>query len=100
MLQGQETEVAQPENLGELAKESAKEAGRAISELTESASLLLYKLGEAVGVFRHTFPVGQKENATPQMEPEQQRNGEATEVELNVSRAQHHGDLFRGKSLR
>ena len=91
--------MVHPRDIGQLARESTHEAERALSELKESVSILLYKLGEAVGIFRSTFPVDQKENAAPQFDGRTRGEGAQHEAKLDVGKAQHHGDLFRGKSL-
>jgi hypothetical protein len=99
ILQGQESEVFQPHDLGQLAQESTHEAEKALGELKETTSLLLCKLGESVGLFRERFPVQQKPTTPPQPEHNMQtKNGEDS-TGLDVTKAQHHGDLLRGKPL-
>jgi hypothetical protein len=100
ILQGQETEVVQPHDLGQLAQESAHEANRALGELKESTSILLHKLGEAVGLFRLTFPVRGNKNTPAQAENDMQRRQGIDDIAgLDVAKAQHHGDLVHGKRV-
>ncbi len=98
ILEGQEGEVHDRDGLDQMAAESKQEAGRAMQELKESSSILLQKVGEAIGFSAAACPAA-KENALPQTPYDARDGNPEASSGLNIDKARHHGDLREGKIL-
>jgi hypothetical protein len=96
VLEGQEGEVNDQDSLEQMTKEGVKEASRAFQQLQESSSLLVHKIGEAVGL--HPFHED-KENKQAQSAEKKSLKDPTVAEDLKIEKAQHHGDLDAGKPL-